>query len=247
MKKKSFIVVVFLFTILSCRESAYKAVQGENIQYGIDSVVREDTGLNQWLTSYRDSLNGIVSTVLIKSSKVHAKGLPESPLGNLLADVLLEKTSKRVQKVDFALLNNGGIRAPLPQGEVTVGHVMEVLPFMNYVVVLELPGETVKKLLDHWAAKGGAAVSGVRFKIVNEMAVNIEVGGKPLDRGQKYKVATIDYLADGGDGCDFLKGTLVLQRTQWLLMDLYIEAFKEMNQKGMVINTSNDGRVTREP
>ena len=93
----------------------------------------------------------------------------------------------------------------------------------------------------------GHCMSGVHFQIVNEKAVNIEVNGKPLVLSQKYKVATIDYLADGGDGCDFLKGTLVLQRTQWLLMDLYIEAFKEMNQKGLVINTSTDGRVTREP
>lgn len=247
MKKSYFIVVVLLFAIISCSESSYKSVKGDNIQYGIDSSVREDTGLNGWLTSYRDSLNGIVNTVLINSLKIHAKGLPESPLGNLLADVLLEKVSNRLQQIDFALLNNGGIRASLPQGEVTVGHVMEVLPFMNYVVVLELSGETVKKLLDHWAAKGGTAVSGVQFKIVNEKAVNIEVSGKPLDMSKKYKVATIDYLADGGDGCDFLKGTLVLQRTQWLLMDLYIEAFKEMNQKGVVINTSIDGRVTREP
>ncbi len=247
MKQRYLIVLVFLLAVFSCRESVYLAVKSDYSQYGIDSSVKEDSGLNQWLTSYRDSLNGIVSTVLIHSSKVHAKGLPESPLGNLLADVLLEQSSNRLQQVDFALLNNGGIRAPLPQGAVTVGHVMEVLPFMNYVVILELSGETVKELLDHWAAKGGTAVSGVHFKIDNEKAVNIEVNGKPLVLNQKYKLATIDYLADGGDGCAFLKGTLVLHRTQWLLMDLYIEAFKEMNQKGVVINASTDGRVIREP
>lgn len=247
MKKRSAIVLVALFAVISCRESVYKAVKDDDVQYGIDSLIREDSGLNQWLTQYRDSLSGIVSTVLIQSSKVHVKGLPESPLGNLLADILFERVSSRLQQVDFSLLNNGGIRAPLPQGNVTIGNVMEVLPFMNYVVVVELPSEKVKQLLDHWASKGGTAVSGVQFNIVDGRAENIKISGKPLSPSQKYKLATIDYLADGGDGCDFLKGSLVLQRTQWLLMDLYIEAFKEMNQKGMVINASTDGRVTREP
>jgi 5'-nucleotidase/UDP-sugar diphosphatase len=82
-----------------------------------------------------------------------------------------------------------------------------VLPFNNELVTIELTGDLLQQVLQADAA--GAAeednggflqVSGLSFTIRQGQAVDIKVGDRPLQSGQTYKVATVDFLADGGNG-----------------------------------------------
>ena len=47
----------------------------------------------------------------------------------------------------ICLANGGGIRADLPAGDVTYGDVTTVLPFGNFIEVLEISGKTLKEAL----------------------------------------------------------------------------------------------------
>ena len=54
---------------------------------------------------------------------------PESPLSNLLADILVWSSAKFDEQPDFAIYNVGGIRAALSKGAVTRGNILDVAPF----------------------------------------------------------------------------------------------------------------------
>lgn len=48
----------------------------------------------------------------------------------------------------ICMMNGGGIRADLPAGEVTFGDVATVLPFGNFVEVIEVTGAQLRTALE---------------------------------------------------------------------------------------------------
>ncbi len=122
----------------------------------------------------------------------------ESPLGNLVADVLLES----VDGADAAFVNGGGLRASLPEGSLTYGHVFEALPFDNWVAIMEVDGETLRRIVQHGHSGGHSALSwsGLSFHASGCSVEVIKVGGVKLDESARYKLVTNSYLAGGGSG-----------------------------------------------
>ena len=126
----------------------------------------------------------------------------ETNLGNLIADAMRDRG-----EAEAALVNGGGIRAGIDAGPITLGELLTVLPFNNELVTLELSGEALGQVLQ-FNAKGTAdkdnggflQVSGLSFTIRNGAAEDIKVGESPLQADKTYKVATVDFLASGGNG-----------------------------------------------
>jgi 2',3'-cyclic-nucleotide 2'-phosphodiesterase/3'-nucleotidase len=149
---------------------------------------------------------GTLDTQLIVNRDVMRTG--EAAAGNLVADALRARAQS-----DVALVNGGGVR-----GETTFGpgvlkkaDVVTMLPFPNYLTVLRLTGAQLKEALENGvsdiANKGGRfpQVSGMAFRFDSNAAVGarvgaVTVGGRPLDLTARYTVATVDFLAGGGDG-----------------------------------------------
>ncbi|WP_044281554.1 bifunctional metallophosphatase/5'-nucleotidase [Myxococcus stipitatus] len=143
--------------------------------------------------------------------------LEESVLGNLMADALREAAG-----ADAALMNPGGIRADLPGGALSFGHVYQALPFDNTVAVLTLTGSELKRLLElaHAVDKGAVfAVSGLELTLARcpgpgrLQGVTLE-GGKPLVPERTYRLAVPDFLARGGDGVDGVTKPLPPERAE---------------------------------
>ncbi len=130
------------------------------------------------------------------------EGNPESPLGNLFTDAMLE-----IIDGDVAIHNvTGGLRATLPAGQLTYGSVYEVFPFDNRIVVLDLTGRELRIILANQAHNHGrrAGVSGVRvFVDCNNDVMNIRMlrsdDSQILDADEVAIIAN-DFLALGGDG-----------------------------------------------
>jgi 2',3'-cyclic-nucleotide 2'-phosphodiesterase (5'-nucleotidase family) len=149
-----------------------------------------------------DSLNATVRT-------------GEAAIGNLFADAIRKATG-----ADVALINGGGLRGNRLYEvgtEVSRRDVLKELPFSNKTVVLEVTGGELRAALEHGLARLGEAagrfpqVSGLtltvsRSKPEGQRITAITVKGAPLDDAARYKLATIDFLMDGGDGYDMLKG-----------------------------------------
>ncbi|MDE6491378.1 MAG: 5'-nucleotidase C-terminal domain-containing protein, partial [Muribaculaceae bacterium] len=75
-------------------------------------------------------------------------------------------------------------------------------PFSNRITVIDLKGSDLADALDVMALRGGDGVSqgvDVVFDPVTHKCTSIVINGKPLDPQRIYRVATIDYLANGGD------------------------------------------------
>jgi 2',3'-cyclic-nucleotide 2'-phosphodiesterase (5'-nucleotidase family) len=123
----------------------------------------------------------------------------ETPIGNFAADVLREAAG-----ADAAVMNTGGIRAPIPMGPVTVADIYSTFPFDNTIVAVPMTGNHLRRLLDFVASRLGksdfAQVSGVSFGIDGNRATDIQVDGRPLESDRVYRVATIDFLYEGGAG-----------------------------------------------
>lgn len=141
----------------------------------------------------------------------------ESTLGNLVAEAFQWKAEDLGQAADLGVVNPGGLRADLdPNGDgiVTYSEAATVSPFGNTLTIVDLTGEQVVQLLeqqwtrdpaeDHPVLRLGLSDE-VRFFYdptaqAGEKVRDVEIDGEPLDPAATYSVATINFLAEGGDG-----------------------------------------------
>lgn len=177
---------------------------------------------------------------------------PEGLLGNFVADACLSVAEKYYYpedngKIDFCILNNGGLRAPLPLGKITRKNIFEVMPFENSLAVLTLKGETLEKLFSFIAVKGGVPVSGIKLQIKDTAAMNIEVLGKLFEQEKTYRVVTSDYLANGGDGLFFLSNAVKRENLNLKVRDALFEYIGELTKAGKKITANVEGRITYAP
>lgn len=189
----------------------------------------EDGRVRALLRPYRDSIATAMDRPVFHAREpVTSAGIRdgETPLGDFVADVLLETAG-----ADLAIMNSGGIRAPLPAGTVTVGDLYTTLPFDNTVVAVAMEGWQVRQLLDFIArrlGKGGfAQVSGVQFVIRGGRATYIRVGGETLDSDRMYRVATIDFLYEGGDGYTMFEKAGPAERTGIITREAAVEFLRK--------------------
>jgi 5'-nucleotidase/UDP-sugar diphosphatase len=189
----------------------------------------EDARVASMLRPYAEKVEAETGGIVFRSPmRIPSTGLRdgETPLGNFVADVLREAGD-----ADIGLINSGGIRAAMPAGDVTVGDVHTVLPFDNRVVVVKMVGWQVRQLMDRVArrlGKGGfLQVSGIAFVITRDRATYIRVGGKSLESERVYRVATVDYLAEGGDGYTQFEKAIGIEPTDVLLREAAVRFLRE--------------------
>ncbi|MEA3494540.1 MAG: 5'-nucleotidase C-terminal domain-containing protein [Bacteroidota bacterium] len=215
-------------------------------RYEISSNINEDAEIKGIIKPYKDSLDKTMNVIIGHSTQVMVKGFPEGLLGNFVADLMLETVKNKLnKKVDFAFTNNGGLRAIMPKGDISVRNVYEIMPFNNKVVILKMTPELMEKLFEYFASNDGMAVSGIRFTIKNNKCFDILINGKPYQKDKNYFVLTNDYLAGGGSGMFFLKEVEEKQKIDLLLRDMIIENIVEQTKNANLIKTEIDGRIKK--
>ncbi len=210
----------------------------------IQGTAPVDERLQAIIQPYKDSLDKEMNVALGYADTILTKSQPESDLGNFMCDLILKKAREYYGKpIDFTFLNHGGIRLPsLAKGPVTLGKMIELMPFDNRIVIMQLPGTTVDSLFNHMAGKGGWHISGARYKIKDGRATDIQIQRMPLDINRTYTVVVSDYLAGGGDNCTMLKGRPYTDLKK-ILREVLIEGVKDMNSRGEHIRSLLDGRI----
>ncbi|MFW6348325.1 MAG: 5'-nucleotidase C-terminal domain-containing protein [Cyclonatronaceae bacterium] len=206
----------------------------------MDAAITEDAEVEAFLSEYAEALNREMNRRISISTAVIERGQPESPLGNLTADITRERASRALgREVDIALLNRGGLRTPIPEGDVTVGMMYELMPFENYITLLKFSGEQIRDIANELAVEGGEPVSGLRMRIDGDRATDILVGGDPVRAGQTYWLATNNWMADGGGPIPTLWEPLERRDTTTLLRDAFIESLNTRQE----ISPETDGRI----
>lgn len=159
-----------------------------------------------FLSSARGSVaNGIITPGVRNS---------EMPLGNLVADAL-----KNALGADIAITNGGGLRADIPVGDITAGTLNAVLPFGNYAVLKEVTPKQLKAIIENGLAEvpnpAGKfpQISGMKVEfnpkaLAGYRVTAISIGTIKLnlnDTTSKYRLATNDFMSNGGDGYTAIK------------------------------------------
>lgn len=166
---------------------------------------------------------------------------------NLVSDFIKDKGEKLIgEKVDLSMMNRGGIRNDLPQGTISKGDLMMTFPFDNYITVIEVNGKDLKAAFDRIAQRQHISVSGntqVLYDADTRVCLDIIIDGKKLDENKTYMLATIDYLAEGGDYLESLANGKELARSQFPLIDDLIEYLLGGKIKGMKLNPENINRI----
>lgn len=153
----------------------------------------------------------------------------QTNLGRLIAQSQMERV-----KADIGIMNGGGIRASLPEGEVTYKNILTVQPFGNMISTLDLKGKELVDFLTTVALKetdtGGYPQFANISMVVDRAAKTIsdvKIGGQPLDMNKAYKISIPDYLTAGGDGYPIMKNHPTYVNTGFIDAEMLKKFFEE--------------------
>jgi 5'-nucleotidase/UDP-sugar diphosphatase len=158
-------------------------------------------------------------TTVALDTRADAVRLRETAFGNLVADAMRAST-----RTDVALISGGSLRGNRTYAEgtaLTRGDLLREMPFGNVVVVVELTGRELHRVLEHGVSRADQRagrflqVSGVRFELwrgepLGRRVREVLVGGSPLEPDRRYRVATTEFMAAGGDGFAMLGRSKVI-------------------------------------
>ncbi|MCB9436626.1 MAG: 5'-nucleotidase C-terminal domain-containing protein [Anaerolineales bacterium] len=179
----------------------------------------------------------------------------ECNMGNIITDAMRAATGAQI-----AFQNGGGIRASIETGTVTVGDVLNVLPFNNTYVIFEVTGIDVIAALENGVSRTDATegtgrflqVSGLRYswdgsQPVGRRVVSVEVMNEdgeyePLDPDEIYSIATNDYLSVGGDAYDMFANNA---RNSYDFGRTLDEAVRDYIAQTSPVAAQTEGRIIR--
>lgn len=171
----------------------------------------------------------------------------EAVLGNLVTDIVRDATGAHL-----AIFTASGFREPIPPGPILEKDLLTAMPYKNAIFVYDLTGAQIEELLNFSVSRSQSdffsQVSGVRFNIADDKAVNIQLpdnpadptaGYSPLDPAQTYQVATSNFqgLFAGGYKDIFAQGSYTETG-----LDVWDEVRKYF-QSNSPVNVQLDGRI----
>lgn len=217
-------------------------------------VWRQINDYSQRLNKLLDHKLGITMTAL--DTRRQSIRTQENAFANFIADAVKQKLA-----VDVVLLNSGSIRGEQqfqPQQVITRRHIAKELPFKSHVLTTEATGAQLLQALEH-GFSDYHQIKG-RFPVLSGMTVvfnsdlpsgqrvlEVKIGSERLNAAKTYHIATLDYLAHGGDGYNLPPPPQGqnLSAMSWLLSDIVIGAIQRQPQIAPVLDNrlSNKGEA----
>ena len=197
MKLRSYTTYIIAILVIACSPS-YNLQSYEEKVIGIKAI--EDSTVLTIIAPYQDAIEAEMNEVLSFTKTELNKNGAESTLGNFVTDLCLNYTNAHM-----CVMNNGGLRTTINKGDITRGKLYELMPFENELVVLELNKDDYIGLLNYISKRGGEPFSGIKIIIDKEGKILSNSWPVNFENGEKVKVLTSDYLADGGDKMSFFQ------------------------------------------
>jgi 5'-nucleotidase / UDP-sugar diphosphatase len=146
----------------------------------------------------------------------------QTPLGKAVTDLM-----RNVSKSHLAILDSGSLRSGLPKGQVTAWDLIEAVPYPNDLVVVRLTGAQIEAIISKSRSKSGDSgylqFSGLTTK---PASLGDRIGGLAIEPGRSYTVTLPDFLSQGGEGYDELKGAKIIMKIPFSLQDLCRDSFQ---------------------
>lgn len=188
----------------------------------------------------------------------------ECPQGSFAADAL-----QVVASAQIGLVNGGSLRSSLPQGAVTEADIVQMLPFLNDIVRVQVSGAVLRSvLLNSISLLGDAsamsdpngrfmqASSTLKYEWYFEDgrptlgAVSVrpsdDADFEPLASEQSYTLAVTSYIAGGGDGYSMLTAVpqTPIGKTQ---AELTAEYLRLLGAARPGVPMPTEGRIVQKP
>lgn len=169
---------------------------------------RRDPALMAKIEPYRAGIDSLYQRNVGKVISREPLSGKTAAMQNFTADFIKARGEKLAGKVDGAIGNKGSLRITWSPGDLSEGAVLDMMPFRNKIVVIEIKGSDLIDAFEVMKARGGDAVSGI-------------TDASKINPDKTYRIATIDYLANGGDYMTPLtKGKVIAQSSGWVYDEL---------------------------
>lgn len=189
---------------LSTGEITYRLI---TVDSRLDS--RRSEELMRKLEPYRAGVDSLYNIEVARLEGDVALGRKGSALINFAADFIAGRGKQLAGHVDGSIANRGGLRTTWLPGAISEGATIDMMPFRNKVAVIDIKGADLIEALDIMKARKDYAVSG------------IAATPSRINPARTYRIATIDYLANGGDYMTPLtRAKVVAESPDWAYDDL---------------------------
>jgi len=179
----------------------------------------------KYLAPYQNKLRDSFETIIGTAIKPFTKTRPGGSLGNLLTAavwqyILVQNTHTVIKDSPIIFLTNyGGLRLnSIEAGKITIGKIVELLPFENTLVKMLVPGKVIADILQKQKGYGGWP-----------MRYNEHPAFQSYNQLKKHPAVifyTNNYLAEGGDHCEALRA-YNQNDTHILLRDILCDYIKK--------------------
>jgi len=225
-------------------------------QSGTARIVAEDKATLAALAPYSKQLEVYRSRKVALAAEDLPRGTNSGP-GPLGADSML----RAVPGARIAILNFGGVRKDLLAGTISVGDLLELMPFGNTLVVVDLTGAELKRALeediDFLLAKYGRShpafpyVAGISFSVTSSAATGsrvaslaiMEVDGsyRPVDPAGTYRTVVNSFVAGGGDGFGAIRNAMGFRSDTGIIDS---DALRDYLAGVGIVHNPKDERIT---
>lgn len=241
---------LLLFFLISCKHEALKTAEISAERISIDQSLEANKEIEEFIRPFSEHINKTLDSVVAYNPQDLNKsdGELNTAIGNLMADIVMEQAApvfknRTGNDIDMVLLNHGGIRSTVGKGPVTARTAYSLMPFENEIVVVEITGSKIQEMLTYLENNRTAhPVSGIKIAMNrNYKITHASIGGKEIDPGKTYFVATSDYLQQGGDNMNFFKDPVNFYRVDYKIRNAIIDYFNKVD----TLKTARDDRYIK--
>ena len=233
-----FLAVGCMVLLPGCSTKQYVNTKINTSYVPVNETVKPADEIANFIDPYRKHIDADLSKVLAYNPEDLDRTVTkwQNKMTNFYADAIMEEGNpiflKRTgKKIDFCLLNYGGIRSTIAKGDITTRTAFNIMPFENSAVVASLKGETVYELaqfiIDN---KTAHPLSGIEIFVTKDGTIkDIKTGGLSIDKNKTYYVITNDYLVKGGDRMNFFLKAIDTHVLDYKLRNMFIAYFTKID------------------
>ena len=221
------------------------------------STYPKNSDVQQQIENYTGQLNLLLDEIIgVSAADIDLSALSlraqENGFANLVADLI-----KKHGNADIALINSGAFRGEsffAKNSKISRRDIIKTFPYRNRVVLLNVSGAQLVKALENGFSQVKnlegrfPQVSGMKIVYnsqaeIGQRVVSVIIDNSPLEPLKHYKLATIDFLAEGGDGYLAFKQSKPLtyhQQMSKLVSDILISELQLTN----TISSKKTHRIT---
>ena len=221
----------------------------------VDSSISDDPAVKAMLAPYREKVAALSMVIGRLEGNLKKDSVGAGSVGNFVTEAMLRVANQKSGKnVVLAIANAGGLRKnDIAAGQLRVSDIFELMPFENSLLVLDLTGAQILKILQAGTrdAQAGARIqyrwnAQNRTEVISAKLVDRQNHEREIDPSAIYSVVTIDYLYNLKSGTyAVLQEAKDVKRLDTTIRDAVLSYVKEETAAGRAINAKIDARFVQ--